>query len=66
MNMEEIRFAKLKRGTFYKIPFKTAFQGATFDTIYIENDVLVFADSEHYKIDGVSLKELFKSRKGKE
>ena len=60
-----MKIAELKKETFYILPIETKFQGAPFDTIYVDDDKLLFISSEHYKVNGASLKELFNSKKDK-
>lgn len=60
-----MKITELKKETFYILPFETKYEGAPFDTIYVNEDTMLLLNSEHYKIDGVSLRELFNSKKDK-
>lgn len=43
---------EVKDGDFVKLPKKLKMDGADFDIIGIQEDQLLFADSDHYYIDG--------------
>lgn len=61
----DLEIVELKKDIFYKLPFELTFENNPFDTIYIGKGEMMLVDSKHFVIDGVSLKEIFISKKGK-